>query len=414
MLQVRAGSVHLVAIGYRISLVALLVALLAGCSAWRSTPTSRLHRGFSAERVRTVAVVVDAGNQSRVPAEQVMNMLRLMLLHRGYRSVLLPSPDLQGDYEADALLSVACGIEWQTARMVRGAPTYMCVVDIPRITVVSAMRDLRSGRTLLSGRFREGGVDAQTGLPPATIEEEWPMVARGLAATLRNLPSREVAPAQGLRSLRVLVAADEEYRRQTGWERLAKDRILGASRMLGLELGIVLKVIGVREWASADQPRTLAEHMASMMRQVPTDSADVVIGLTGQTAITPDAAQGDRLGVSEPFGRSVLVRRSGTVTGVPAITDVLESVVLAREMAHLFGALRAEDLQPATFSRTEDASLGFDDRTRQIVTFTRNRNFGAGEVLNVVADSLRTIYRQAGPQGALMLTILERGVVPGD
>jgi hypothetical protein len=98
------------------------------------------------------------------------------------------------------------------------------------------------------------------------------------------------------------------------------------------------------------------------------------------------------------------VRQSGPTTDIPLLADILESATIAREVAHLFGALGPDD------PRSGDV-LGFDDRTRRILVLTRERSFGAGELRNVNTDSLRQIYRTAGSEGAAMLTILEARLV---
>lgn len=250
-----------------------------------------------------------------------------------------------------------------------------------------------------------------TGTPPSPLEDEWTIVLRGLSATLKALPSRptgaSLAEAGRVRQLTITLAVDEDYRRRKGWEKRATDCVDGASRILEVEFGIGLAIAATQEWVSADQPRTLGHHLSSMLRQVSVGSGDIIVGLTGQAPLEPDSSGTVPYGVSEAFGRSVLVRQSETVTDLPAVVEVIESVVIAREVAHLFGALRAD-------GPTGGDLLGFDDRTRHIVALTRNRSFDEGEPLDVNADSLMAIYRTAGSAGAAMLSILEEKRAGGD
>jgi len=393
-----------------ISVATSVVASLAGCVAWGGRPSSRLSSRFHEAQIRTIAVVIDAGDQSRVPAEQVMNTLRLMLLQRGYRPVLLPSLAAPSQAAmvagADALLSVVLTFQWQTVMQTRGRPLYDHTVDLARISIAATMRRTSDGRVLLNGKFVQGGIDLMTGKLPEVIEDEWSTVVRGLSATLSALPpGLAFAPGGArVRHLSVTLAPDEDYRRARGWERQASDRITGASHILEVEFGLRLELKDTQSWVSADQPHTLAEHLASMRRQVPGDSTDIVLGMTGQAAFKPDSSRVVGYGVSEPFGRTVLVRQSGPTTDIPLLADILESATIAREVAHLFGALGPDD------PRSGDV-LGFDDRTRRILVLTRERSFDAGELRNVNTDSLRQIYRTAGSEGAAMLTILEARLV---
>lgn len=392
----------------------LIAGFVGACSTWRGRPSSRASRSFHPAEIGTVAIALDAGSQSRVAAGRIMDLLRFILLHQGYRLVPASSAavaETSRAVGADAVLSVALSFQWQVITQRRGRPPYDHVIDIARISVVATMRRVRDGTVLLNGEFAQGGVDPKTGRPPPRIEDEWETVRRGLAAALAALPARAPVtslsgPPRHIRHLAVTLAVDEEYQRARGWERRANDRLAGASRILGVEFGIGLVLKEVRRWVSADEPRALGDQLASMNRQVGVDSADIVVGLTGQKSFTPDSSNIIPRGVSEPFGRSVLVRQSGTMTDVPALVDLFESIDIAREVAHLFGALRPDGPQSGEL-------VGFDDRTRQIVALTKNRSFGEGQALNVNADSLMAIYRTAGSQGARLLSIVEQGRVPG-
>ena len=394
----------------RVLLLAALAGAVAGCAVFHRTPSSRLSREFRTTEVRSVAIVLDAGDQSRVPADNALNMLRLMLLCRGYRPFSL-SPGRASDLSArrlgaDAVLSVNLGFQWQAVTEKRGWPVYDYVIEVPRVSVAASMHRTSDGRTLLNGSFAKGGLDLRTGGPPAVVEDEWRLVLEGLTATLAALPIRAAALDSSVRQVNATVAADEEYRRAEGWERQATGRVEGGSRILETELGLALAVRGpIRPWVSADEPHRLPEHLASLERQVPPDGAEIVIGLTAQQGIVPDSSHGVPAGVSQPFGRAVLVRQGEPLAGLPELARVMESAAIAREVSHLFGAI------PTKGAASGDV-LGFDDRTRRIVALTRGRSFEAGDVLHVDAKPLVEIYRSAGAEGLRFLGIVEGGHVP--
>ncbi len=148
-----------------------------------------------------------------------------------------------------------------------------------------------------------------------------------------------------LRSVRVVLALDEEWREQFGdrSESVARSLVSDVSGLYR-DIGMHFLPVRVADWSSPNDLVSAEELLVELNGAIPLDDADVIFGLTGQQL--PDVDGFARVG-----GQIAVV---GHHRGSPE-RDVL---VLAHEVGHLFGAHHGCDI-PGLAGVMADS--GFED-----------------------------------------------------
>lgn len=236
------------------------------------------------------------------------------------------------------------------------------------------------------------------------IEQDWSVVVRGLARALDGLPSQSPSAAAqaAMRTLRVLIAADEEYRRVGDWEEHARSLAEGASHILELQFGIRLEPVGYASWVSSDRPQAPDQHLQSLVRQVHPDSVDIVLGIIGQREPDPAAGPSELVGTSEPFGRTVLIAWEAFDVRASALAEVFAGAAVAQEVMHLFGVPRTGRRERLRANGWIGVPLELGGG-REIIDLTRDRAFQDAQPVDVPVDSLDPIYRRVGGEGLRIL-----------
>ena len=147
------------------------------------------------------------------------------------------------------------------------------------------------------------------------------------------------------RSIRVVLAYDEEWRSYFGEEvEFVSRSQLGSAVALFRGMHIQLLPVRLEEWQSPSDARSPAQVLSSVRAAVPLGDADVVVAFTGQKFSGAD-------------GRA-------DVGGTHAVVELhdghpeKDAMVLAHEVAHLFGASHGCDLPGHTGLMAES---GFDE-----------------------------------------------------
>ncbi len=171
-------------------------------------------------------------------------------------------------------------------------------------------------------------------------------------------------------SVRVMIAIDEEWRSTLGaeaveWSRVLLSLVSGELRGVGIHL----LAVEVADWSSTDGDLAVGDLFDQLVRSVPGDGVDIVLGLTAQPL--SDTADGHAL----IGGNHVIVAHH---PGHPE-RDVM---VATHEIAHLFGAEHGCD---AEFRVGLMARWGFDEpeilcpATRDVLTLNAGRFTGADQ-----------------------------------
>ena len=211
--------------------------LVASC-AKPPPPPSAVVGDFESASLRTIAVALDAGDQGRIRADRIMGATQLILRSRGYRPIVLPAGSRTFDAAhaagADGLLALVTALSWKEVSMYRGSPRYLARVDVPHADVTATLYRVRDHEPLIRGAFSQSSIDVPSRetsrdlviiRSDAHIDDEWTLLTRGLRVTLGALRPRGSCVGDGIRRVRVVIAADEEYRSDDVWRSRAAEAV---------------------------------------------------------------------------------------------------------------------------------------------------------------------------------------------
>ena len=195
---------------------------------------------------------------------------------------------------------------------------------------------------------------------------------------------------QGIRTVRAIIVADQNFARQTNWERKAREVIEPADSNITAILGIHLEIAGYRLWRHPDE--TDLFRMAEMMiDSVGRDSADVLIGFT-LSARPPKTQKVRTDGVTVPLAGTMIRVYQGT-----SDQNMFAPYVLLHELGHLMGAVHVNSrtLMSPIYNRL--VSIDLDPLNQQILRITRGIDFarGFGSLSHSQLETLSGLYEQA-------------------
>jgi hypothetical protein len=201
------------------------------------------------------------------------------------------------------------------------------------------------------------------------------------------------APVWIIRKVRVLAACDEEYRRAAkarglDWRQEAVARVNQASAAYERELGVRWSTVDVVAWTSDDDAPSLDDLCSALERDVPPGDADVVFGLSGQSAPRGGRRYGF-WGWSRLFGRALVASAFR-----PDSWPSHEAHTLAHEMGHLFGAWHCNEPRTIMTARSCDYER-FDPCAASVVRLTRGYDFkrGIDGIERPTIDALDALWR---------------------
>jgi len=184
--------------------------------------------------------------------------------------------------------------------------------------------------------------------------------ALGILICLAVCLSVLALPGPKIRELRVLVLADEEFRRDLGWKFMVTEIMAEASFYFEKNFGLRLAVSEFRDWQSDKafgSVEMVAENLVATVAKFP---FDILLAFVGQRI--PDM----RHNACSLFKESIIV-----MTGNESVAQMTSS--LKHELGHLFAAAHVDD--PASlmgiFSRGEE----FDARNAELIRLNRDRSF---------------------------------------
>lgn len=165
---------------------------------------------------------------------------------------------------------------------------------------------------------------------------------------------------QKIRSVKLKIAADEEFRRNKNW-RVDVSRLVGkASKSFAGKFGIRFEIKSISFWQSDNSNLKMPLLHQELQKDIPRAACDVVLGFTSQAHLGNKC-----FGIASYLNGYILVRDSGPGS--------FREMVLEHEFAHLFGAV---DLNiPDSIMSSSDMSLKYPDFIRRIILLNRERDF---------------------------------------
>ncbi|MDD4051790.1 MAG: hypothetical protein PHR28_07835, partial [candidate division Zixibacteria bacterium] len=211
-----------------------------------------------------------------------------------------------------------------------------------------------------------------------------------LATCLVCLPVDAAAVDQGIRTIRAIVVADQNFARQTNWERKAREVIEPADSNITAILGIHLEIVGYRLWRHPDES-DLFRVVEMMIDSVGRGSADVLIGFT-LSARPPKTVTVRTDGVTVPLAGTMIRLYQGT-----SDQNIFAPYVLLHEMGHLLGGVHVNSrtLMSPIYGRLVSTDL--DPLNQKILRITRGIGFARGyaSMARPQLEALSGLYEQA-------------------
>jgi tetratricopeptide (TPR) repeat protein len=176
---------------------------------------------------------------------------------------------------------------------------------------------------------------------------------------------------QGIRTVRAIIVGDQNFARQTNWERKAREVIEQADSNITAILGVRLEIAGYRLWRHSDE--TDLFRLAEMMiDSVSRDSADILIGFT-YSARPPKTITVRNDGVTVPLAGTMLRLYQGT-----SDQNMFAPYVLLHELGHLLGGVHVNGRTIMSPIHDRLISTNLDSLNRQILRITRGIDFARG------------------------------------
>ena len=216
-----------------------------------------------------------------------------------------------------------------------------------------------------------------------------PTVRRFFAAiAVSMLTSAAVGHAQAveMREITVAIAADEEFRSRSNWRELLKNRLAAVSDFYEREFAIRWKVVSINEWVSDNRGTDMTGRLRELENDAPHGDADIVLGISSQPSLVK--------GVATTLGSYVLVVDSGEYD------ERRNTVIIAHEFAHLFGAWHSHDRTSLMFGAGA-LEFGIDEATAAVIRTMRDFDFrrGIDGIDEATVARLTAVYQENAPVG---------------
>ena len=177
-----------------------------------------------------------------------------------------------------------------------------------------------------------------------------------------------------VRTIRVRIACDEEWRRQPRWEALARSRLERASAVFEERFGIRWLGTDVVTWESDDDAGSLEAVADLLARSVAPGDGDIVLGFSGQMRAR-DAEVDYRLrGWAPYFGRYAIVSTNRWNSSEDWCRGAL-----VHELGHLLGAWHCADPRSVMeASGYRQSTENFDPQAVAVIQLMRDFDFAKG------------------------------------
>lgn len=195
-----------------------------------------------------------------------------------------------------------------------------------------------------------------------------------------------------LRVITVCVFTDPAFRERAGWHKVLNTRLEAVNRIYERQVGILWKVIDTRSPDPTVDLANLDDRRADLAQNTYC-RADLILSITG-------LKEGGRTGSVSPFSHGAIV------VDKPKQTESQNTLILAHELAHLFGAVH--DPGADTLMSAKPVSARFSSRTAKLIHSLRDYNFARGvkalggswgkRVVAALSEELRGLSANPGAQ----------------
>ena len=172
------------------------------------------------------------------------------------------------------------------------------------------------------------------------------------------------------RVVKVKIVADQDFARQSAWQRKAAYMLQDIGGETASALDVTFRIIGYERWRH-DPEKDLFRLTARMVKEVPCDSADALIGFT--LAPCPDSAAGQFAGVSITFKGMIIQTYQGRCAG-----NQMVPYCLLHETVHLMGGVHVPDGSLMSPLFRDTISVTLDQLNSRILQLTRDVDFKRG------------------------------------
>lgn len=223
---------------------------------------------------------------------------------------------------------------------------------------------------------------------PQSPAPEAKKMSRGVAEQPRETSAEVTASPRSPRSLSLGLWGDSRVRADPLWRDKARAVVAHAQTFFA-PLAIQLEVVDVANWDAAGKGAAL-DDLLQQLEQQPKGRADVIVGLVGD-AVPLQPGPVESLGRTRFLGGDAIVARWDDPKRC--------GVVLAHELAHLFGAVHVADTTSLLHSTFHADARHIDSQSEAVIDAARNRRFDreaaplAAEEASKVLRALEQILR---------------------
>jgi Metallo-peptidase family M12 len=180
-----------------------------------------------------------------------------------------------------------------------------------------------------------------------------------LLAAAHPVQSGEANPG-ALRTIKVKIAIDEEFRQQPLQWLKAEKWVSTASRFFETNFGVSFKVSGFKSWTSDNSKTALPGLLQNLYEKIGREGSDIVLGFTGQIRGDSRAT-----GVASYRHGYALVKRMKN--------EYITALTVVHELCHLFGAVDLE--KESSIMNKDEPRLECDEFTSRIIRLHLGRSF---------------------------------------
>jgi hypothetical protein len=183
-------------------------------------------------------------------------------------------------------------------------------------------------------------------------------------------------PAQaadsGIRTIKLRIAIDQEFRNYNDWENIIRKRIQDVSNFGEKNFGIRFEIMDIGNWESAGLDANLYKFLADIRNKVPLGAADAVVGFSGKTGF------GSRRAASEFFGQYLFILDWPDKDGQPKFSEACQVLTTVHEILHLFGMWHINNATSIMTKSVTDSAIFFDERTKQYMALMKDYDLRRG------------------------------------
>jgi len=184
-----------------------------------------------------------------------------------------------------------------------------------------------------------------------------------------------------IRSVRVKIVVDEEFRKKDSWRQEVKRLIYETSRIFEDNFGIEFKLHSIKSWYSPNSLFSMHALLKDLRQKFSREDTDIILGLTSQYHL-----KNDLLGVASYLNGFVLLRRIDS--------SFVMRQTLVHEFSHLFGAIDLNEKKSVMGNGQTVES--FDEFSKRIIFANKDRSFQPGSfpLLQQKFDETLFLYRE--------------------